>query len=358
MKRRIRKKGILASGMLWVAAVMALTLLAACGSNGANQGAGSASGGPSPGASSSPAAGPDEASPSGEAGKAAESNKTIRIGYQKYASINILKVRGGLEEKLAEIGYKVEWTEFPGGPQLLEAVNVGSIDFGNVGEAPPIFAQAAGTPLVYLGHSPASPKAEAILVPEDSPIKTGADLKGKKVALNKGSNVHYLLVKYLEQQGLEYSDIEVVFLPPADARAAFESGSVDAWVIWEPFYSAAQLATNARVLADGEGLVNNYEFYLSTHSFYENDKPALDVLLEQLRESDRWAAENPSEVAGLLAPDLGLEVPSLEQALSHRGFGVEPITDDIVLAQQQIADAFFDLKLIPEKIDIREGIVE
>ncbi|WP_230986606.1 sulfonate ABC transporter substrate-binding protein [Cohnella fermenti] len=320
--------------------IASLSLLAACGSNDKQQGASS-----SAGASSSSTA-------------KSGGDKKIRIGYQKYASVNILKVRGGLDEKLADIGYSVEWTEFPGGPQLLEAVNVGSIDFGNVGEAPPIFAQAAGTPLVYLGHAPASPKAEAILVPKDSPIQTGADLKGKKVALNKGSNVHYLLVKYLEQQGLQYSDIETVFLPPADARAAFESGSVDAWVIWEPFYSAAQLATGARVLADGEGLVSNYEFYLSTHKFYENDKAALDVLLEQLQQSDAWAKDNQSELAGLLAPSLGLDVPSLEQALSHRGFGVEPITDDIAQAQQKIADVFYDLKLIPDKIDIQDAIVE
>ncbi|QMV41837.1 sulfonate ABC transporter substrate-binding protein [Cohnella cholangitidis] len=351
MKNTIQKNNKLVSGVIVLALVFALTLLSACGSKNNEAGSPSAkASSASPSAASSPSE--EAASPSVEA------NKTIRIGYQKYASINILKEKGGLEDKLKEIGYKVEWTQFPGGPQLLEAVNVGSIDFGNVGEAPPIFAQAAGTPLVYLGHSPASPKAEAILVPENSPIKTGADLKGKKVALNKGSNVHYLLVKYLEKEGLKYSDIEVVFLPPADARAAFESGNVDAWVIWEPFYSAAQLATKARVLADGEGLVDNYEYYLSTRKFAENDKAAVDVLLEQLNESDKWAKENQSEVAKLLAPALGLDIPSLEQALSHRGFGVEPITDDIIAAQQKIADVFFELKLIPTAIDINDAILK
>lgn len=321
---------------LTLAFALALALLSACGSGEKSSGAGSST----------------------EGGSGSSSGKTIRIGYQKYASINILKEKGGLEEKLQEIGYKVEWTQFPGGPQLLEAMNVGSIDFGNVGEAPPIFAQAAGTPLVYLGHSPASPKAEAILVPENSPIHSGEDLKGKKIALNKGSNVHYLLVKYLEREGLSYSDIEVVFLPPADARAAFESGNVDAWVIWEPFYSAAQLATNARVLADGEGLVDNYEFYLASRKLAENDKAAVDVLLEQLQASDKWAEENRSEVADILAPALGLDVPSIEQALSHRGFGVEPITDDIVAAQQKIADAFLELELIPSAIDVSEAVLK
>jgi sulfonate transport system substrate-binding protein len=352
MKLTNRHKKKVHNGIAAIALALVLSLLSACSSNNPNNEASSAS--PSIAASPSSSA---NASPSG-ASPATETNKTVRIGYQKYASINILKERGGLEEKLKEIGYKVEWTQFPGGPQLLEAVNVGSIDFGNTGESPPIFAQAAGTPLVYLGHSPASPKAESILVPENSPIKTSADLKGKKVALNKGSNVHYFLAKYLEKAGLKYSDVDVVFLPPADARAAFESGKVDAWVIWEPFYSAAQLATKARVLSDGEGIVNNYEYYLSTRAFAENDKAAVDIILNQLNESDKWAKDHQSDVAKLLAPALGLDIPTLEQALSHRGFGVEPITDDIIAAQQKIADTFFDLKLIPTAIKVSDSVIK
>ena len=129
-------------------------------------------------------------------------DKTLRIGFQKYGTLVLLKTKGTLDEKLKPLGWNVEWTEFPGGPQLLEALNVGAIDYGTTGEAPPIFAQAAGAPLVYVGYEPPAPKGEAILVPKDSPLKTVADLKGKNVALNKGSNVHYLLVKALEKAGL------------------------------------------------------------------------------------------------------------------------------------------------------------
>src|SRR5205823_869293 len=127
------------------------------------------------------------------------------------------------------------------------------------GEAPPIFAQAAGAPLLYIGHEPASPKTEAILVPRESPIKTLADLKGKKIGLNRGSNVHYLLVRALEKAGLKYTDVEVVHLPPAAARAAFEKGAIDAWVIWEPYRADAEMSLGARTLADGTGLVSNRE---------------------------------------------------------------------------------------------------
>ncbi len=194
------------------------------------------------------------------------------------------------------------WTEFPSGPPLLEALNVGAIDFGNTGEAPPIFAQAAGAPIQYVAYEPPAPKGEAILVPKDSPIKSVADLKGKKVALNKGSNVHYLLVKALEKAGVKYSEIEPVFLAPADARAAFERGAVDAWVIWDPFQAAAEAATGARTLADGTGIVANYQFYFASKKFLQSDPKIVDLVLAQLSEVDDWAKGDIHAVAEQLAP--------------------------------------------------------
>jgi ABC-type nitrate/sulfonate/bicarbonate transport systems, periplasmic components len=120
--------------------------------------------------------------------------ESLRIGYQKYGTLVLLKAKGTLEKRLAEQGVQVQWTEFPGGPQLLEGLNVGSIDFGVTGETPPVFAQAAGADLLYVAYEPPAPHSEAILVPKGSPIQSVKELKGKKVALNKGSNVHYLLV--------------------------------------------------------------------------------------------------------------------------------------------------------------------
>ena len=180
-----------------------------------------------------------------------QQSNVIRIGYQKYGTLSILKSRGSLEQRLASQNISVQWLQFPAGPPLLEALNAGSIDFGHTGEAPPIFAQAAGAPLVYVANEPPNPKGEAILVPKDSPIQDVAGLKGKKVVFNKGSNVQYLVVEALTAAGLKYSDIKPIYLPPADARAAFEQGGVDAWAIWDPFLTVAKRATNARVLKDG-----------------------------------------------------------------------------------------------------------
>ncbi|MBO9610249.1 MAG: sulfonate ABC transporter substrate-binding protein [Paenibacillaceae bacterium] len=294
---------------------------------------------------------------SGASAKPAD-KKTLRIGFQKYGTVNILKAKGDLDKALAAKGYTVTWTEFPGGPQLLEALNVGSIDLGHTGEAPPIFAQAAGTPLVYLAHEPASPLSEAILVPADSPIKTVADLKGKQVALNKGSNVHYLLVKQLEKAGLKYEDIKTVFLPPADARVAFEQKNVDAWVIWDPFFAAAQTATKARILADGKDTVANNEFYLASRTFAEKNADAVQTVLDEIKKVDDWAKSNQNEVAKLLSPQLGIDIPSLELASKRREYGILPIDDALIADQQKIADAFFKLELIPKQISIKDAVLK
>lgn len=282
----------------------------------------------------------------------------VRIGYQKYGTLNILKADGALDRRLEELGVKVEWTEFPGGPQLLEALNVGSIDIGHTGEAPPIFAQAAGAPLVYLAHEPPSPNSEGLLVPKDSPIQSVKDLKGKIVALNKGSNVHFLLVKLLEQAGVDYNEIETVYLPPADARAAFESGNVDAWVIWDPFLAAAQTATGATLLADGTDLVQNHEFYLGERSFAEKYPAIIEIILEEADKIDTWAKDNQKALAELLSPQLGIDVPSLELAAGRRPYGVQPIDKAVIDAQQNIADTFRELELIPVDIRVADAILE
>ncbi len=288
---------------------------------------------------------------------AADANdKVLRIGYQKYGTLILLKATGALEKRLAPLGVKVTWSEFPAGPQLLEGLNVGSIDFGTTGETPPVFAQAAGANLNYIGYEPPAPTAEAIVVPKGSPIKSVADLKGKNVALNKGSNVHYLLVKALEKAGLKYSDIKVSYLKPADARAAFERGSVDAWVIWEPFLSAAEVQIGARVLADGKGVVDNHQFYLSEKTYGNRHPEVIAAVFDEIKKVDEWVQKSPHDAAVALAPLAGLDVATTERALTREGHGVNYLNDDVVAAQQRIADTFTELNLIPKKLDVKSVV--
>jgi sulfonate transport system substrate-binding protein len=280
----------------------------------------------------------------------------VRMGNQKVGAFALLKTRGILEERLKPLGYTVTWKEFPSGPQLLEGIKAGAIDFAHSGDAPPIFAQAAGTPLLYIGHEPAAPKGEAIIVPKDSPIKTVADLKGKKIALNKGSNVHYLLVRALDKAGLKYTDVELVYLPPAGGRAAFEKGDVDAWVIWEPYRTTAEMSSGARTLADGTGLVSNYEFFFTTKAFAEAHPQMIDVVLGAARDVYAEAAKDMRGTAKTFSAAAGFPEPVMEVALSRRTFGILPISGPVIAEQQKIADTFKDLGLIPAAINVSDAV--
>ena len=282
--------------------------------------------------------------------------ETLRIGYQKYGTLVLLKAKGTLEKRLAEQGVEVSWTEFPGGPQLLEGLNVGSVDFGVTGETPPVFAQAAGANLLYVAYEPPAPSSEAILVPKGSSLQSVAELKGKKVALNKGSNVHYLLVRALEDAGLKYSDITPIYLPPADARAAFERGSVDAWVIWDPFLAAAENQLQARSLRNGQGLVDNHQFYLATKPYAEQHPQVLNTLIEEVRAVGEDSKADPAAVTEQVAPLLGLSKDITAVAVKRQGYGAQPLTPAVVAAQQKIADTFTTLKLIPKSLSIKDVI--
>lgn len=275
----------------------------------------------------------------------------LRVGHQK-GWLSIIKARGTLEQRLAPLGVKVTWTEFNAGPVQLEALNVGSIDFGDVGEAPPIFAQAAGAPLVYAGATVPRPALEAVIVPSGSAIRSVADLKGKRVAYNKGSNVHYFLVKLLEKHGLKYADVQSVFLAPADARAAFEKGAVDAWLIWDPFLAAAQKTLQARVLADANGVANNRYYYFSSRDYATRNPDVLRIAIEEINRIDTWVSHNKAAAAAELAGVLGLDKEITTLYVERVRFGTAPVTRDILAEQQEIADTFHALKLIPKKLNL------
>jgi sulfonate transport system substrate-binding protein len=283
-------------------------------------------------------------------------DKTIRVGHQKVGGFAFLKPGGTLEARLKPLGYTVSWKEFAAGPQLLEALRAGAVDLGHGGEAPPIFAQAAGTPFLYIAHEPAAPKAEAILVPKDSPIKTVADLRARKIGLNRGSNVHYLLVRALERAGLKYGDVEVVDLPPADGRVAFEKGAIDAWATWDPYLADAQMSLGARTLVDGTDLVSNHEFLFASRPFAEAHPRVIEVVLDAMRDVYAGVLKDMRGTARTVGAAAGFPVSVVRVMLSRRGFGVEPIGPKVIAEQQKIADTFRELALIPAAINVSDAV--
>ena len=272
----------------------------------------------------------------------------LRIGYQKSAvNLVILKQQGVLEKRFP--GTRVSWLEFPAGPQLLEALSVGSLEFGLTGDSPPVFAQAAGKDLLYVGAEPPKPDSSALLVLKDSPLRTLADLKGRRIAVQKGSSAHYLLVKAVERAGLQWADIQPVYLAPADARAAFERKSVDAWAIWDPFYAATVLATG-RDLAS-----SNNSFYLAARPFVQAHPQVLRVLFDELSRADRLAQEARKDAIKLIADFSGLDAGVVSLFIQRRPSSpVDVLGPTTVADQQRVADAFFKLGLIPKPVNVAD----
>ncbi len=277
----------------------------------------------------------------------------LRIGFQK-GSINLTITRSLrlVEQRLP--GTPVQWIEFPAGPQLLEALSVGSVDFGSVGDSPPVFAQAAGKDIHYVGAEPTKPDTSALLVRDGSPLKTIADLKGRRIALQKGSSAHYLLVQVVRKAGLQWSDIQPVYLAPADARAAFERGAVDAWSIWDPYYAAAEIDGRARPLVTSRGLTSNNSFYLASRALTRQE-PVLRQLFAALTEADAHVAKHRTETAQQYAEFSGLGLATVLRFLERRPRSpVGPLSAALIAEQQKVADAFHELGLIPRAIRVAD----
>jgi sulfonate transport system substrate-binding protein len=278
---------------------------------------------------------------------------TVRFGYQKSSTLTaLLKAQGTLEKQLAPLNATLSWHEFTSGLPLLEALNLDNLDLSaDVADTVPVFAQAAGAELTFIAQEAPSPAAQAIVVKDDSPLKTVADLKGKKVGFAKAAGAHYLLIAALEKAGLSFKDIEPAYLTPADGRAAFEKGAIDAWVVWDPFLAAAQRQSKVRVLADGAGIASYQRYYLASIKFAKARPDVLRVIYAELEKTGKWVKQNPKEAAALLSPVWGLDAATIEQANSRRSYAVRPVVAEGLTEQQRIADAFFGEKLLPRKLN-------
>jgi sulfonate transport system substrate-binding protein len=287
----------------------------------------------------------------------AQARETVRIGYQKSSTlITLLKTQGTLEKALGKDNIDISWHEFPSGLPLLEALNIGNVDISaDVADTVPIFAQAAQAKLTYFAEESPSPSAQAIVVPKDSPITQLADLKGKKVAVTKAAGSHYLLIAALNKAGLTFADIQPAYLTPADGRAAFENGKVDAWVTWEPFLTGVQRQLPSRVIADGVGLASYKRYYLTSTAYANAHPEVLKRVYQQLQEAGSWIKKNPRDAAQVLGPLWGnLDVETVEAANAHRSYQVEPVKADQLGEQQKIADAFFAAGLLPKAVDAKD----
>ena len=283
-------------------------------------------------------------------------DRELRIGYQRFGNLGILKARQSLESAFSSLGVSVLWSEFPAGPQLLHALACNEIDFGTTGEAPPVFAQASNAELVYVAWEPPAPQSVAMVVPQHSDIRALSDLRGKRIALNKGSNVHWLLLQILEEAGLSLNDVKVVYIPPKYPLTASDYLAVDAWMMWDPLLSDAEHTGELRVVASGEGRVHNHQFYLSRRDYVNHNGDIMQRLLHELTQTGQFIDSRREEAAGLLAAELGINVDSLALALARRSHRPRMMDLKVIRAQQTIADRFYALGLIGKPVSVREAV--
>lgn len=277
---------------------------------------------------------------------------SVRIGYQKNGSLVLIRQ----QRRLEAIGLAAEWVEFQSGPPILEALNAGAIDFGATGDTPPIFAQAAGAALLYVGGQPVDGRSSGLLVPRESPIASLADLRGRRVAFTKGSSAHNFVVRALASAGLKPSDIQHVNLQPPDAAAAFRSGALDAWAIWDPFFAIAELEPTTRVLTTAQGVAPSNSFFLASARFAATQPGTIATLLEAINDVAGWAAANPEALATSLAEVTGVPLAAQRVAAPRGVYAVQRIDAAIIAQQQAIADSFAALRIIPARIDIRQAV--
>jgi sulfonate transport system substrate-binding protein len=279
----------------------------------------------------------------------------FRVGYQKAGLLSVVKEQGAFERRLKPLGVEsVKWSEFQLGPPMMEALGAGAIDFGWVGDMPPIFAQAAGTRFVYAACMPEA--QHALLVPEGSAIHSLEDIKGRKVAFARGSSAHNVTLRLLAKAGLSYGDIVPAYLPPADASAALSRGSVDAWVVWDPLFALAERRQKARVIATTKDIGDGNSFYVANFDFAAKYPKALVAAIEAVTEVTEWAARHRDKLAEAISAEIGIELDVERIAIGRTDLSVGPVTPTIIAQQQDTAGAFQNLGLILKSILIRDAV--
>ncbi|MBD2452154.1 aliphatic sulfonate ABC transporter substrate-binding protein [Nostoc sp. FACHB-152] len=285
--------------------------------------------------------------------------KVLRMGYQSAG--DLVRNRKVLEKRLEPLGIKVEWAQFVQGPQLMEGMAAGKVDVGSVGETPPIFAQVAGSKLVYVVGTQRTARtgtSSVIAVPPESPLTKFEEIKGQEVYFQKGSASHYFILRALQSIGLTIKDIKIRSMPTIEARGAFLEGRIPVWMTGDPHYAIAQKMNRIRVLRDSVGLDSPGSYYIADRKFAEENLGLLKIVIEELHALDKWAEANRDEVKKLMIKEQKLDEDVADRVMSRRTFaGRRGLSPALIAEQQRVADLFFEAGVIPKKIDINEALL-
>ncbi|MDR3529242.1 MAG: ABC transporter substrate-binding protein [Rhodopila sp.] len=280
-----------------------------------------------------------------------QASPVLRVGDQKGGYKSLMTAAGALNG----IEHLIDWTIFPAAAPLLEALNAGAIDTGGVGDAPFAFARAAGVRIKVVSATRSSGASTALLVPAGSAVRTFADLKGRTIGTGKGSVGHFLVVAARERAGLSASDINLAFLSPADAKAAFVSGAIDAWSTWSQYVYLAVAQNKARILLDGQGLMSGLSYHVATERAIAEKRDLLRTFKKRLEAALRWGLSNVDAYATAWANETGVPYEVSRETLLARGFAPAPIDAQMIADQQHTVDVYAREGVLPARYNAALG---
>ena len=276
----------------------------------------------------------------------------LLVANQKQSIKVLLQVSG----ELKNVPYEIQFSEFPAAAPLGEALNAGAVDVGGLGDAPYVFALGAGAPLKVVSITHMEGRfTTAVLVPKDSPIKTVADLKGKRIVTGRGSIGHFLAIKALRSAGLQTNDVKFIYLLPSESRLLLDNGDADAWATWDPYTTISITQSQARVLVSGTDLLSNNLYFAATSKAIESKRVQLDDFVARVERAFLWANKHPDEYAAAQAKVTGLPVEvhlAIDKATNMQRVDID---DSIIKGLQETADIYQQEGIITKKIDVSQG---
>lgn len=282
----------------------------------------------------------------------AEDIVTLRVGDQKGGNRSLLEISGYAKD----LPYKIEWSEFPAAAPILEALNAGALDVGYTGDLSFLTVYAAGAPIKAIGGTRSDAKTQAILVRQDSPIQSAADLKGKRLAGTRGGWGQFLIDATLEKAGYKIADATFAPLGPVDAKIALVAGSIDAWAVWEPYISFATIKDKARVIATGEGLTPTVTFIVASDSAIATKRAAVQDLVQRLNKARLWSLDHFPEYAKNTAELTKLPEDVLLSAYTAQRTSPIAIDDNIVKEIQEASDRATRFGILPKTLDVNKAV--
>lgn len=276
----------------------------------------------------------------------------LRVANQKSTIKALLEASGETQH----VPYTIQWSEFPSASPLGEALNAGAVDVGALGDAPYVFALGAGASLKVVSIIHAEGRnTTALLVPKDSPIKTAADLKGKKIVTGRGSIGHYLAIKALASAGLTSQDVQFIFLLPAESRLVLDNGTADAWATWDPYTTVVTSQSQARVLVSGKQLLSNHLYFAATNQAIRDKRVQLDDFVARVDRAYAWANAHPDEYAAAQTKITGLPLAVHVEVAKDTHLSPVVIDDSVISGLQATADTYQKEGLLPKHIDVSQG---